>query len=162
MVFLILLFSCKKEKMRCNSMVYYEPVEIAFKGFDQKDLKEVVVVQYQKNNRFDTVVKRDTFDYSGADFVVDSAFKIYTSSYYLGLFTLQMDYDYTITIPAKTHTFTINDIREGDTLISWEAERCSSGDISPTYLPWHFNLNGKDQTAFGGTGHHFVLFLVRN
>lgn len=144
----------------CTYHFYYFPVEIAFKGYTKENLKEVVVAQYQANNRFDSLVRIDTFDYSNADFYSDTACRNDTTCI-VGLYSLKLGYDYTFNITNTSDVFKINNIQNGDSTYSWKDVNCGSGSAQPRFAAWEFYVNGTKEIAPNWGYNHYLFCLSK-
>ena len=153
-----IFYSCKKELKTCTYHIYYFPVEIAFKGYTKENLKEVIVAKYKANNSFDSLVGIDTFDYSNADFYTDTACHNDTTCI-VGLYRIQLGYDYIFNIVNSGDIFKITDIKCGDSSYSWEDLNCGSGSAQPRFAAWEFNINGKKERATDWGFNHYLFCL---
>jgi hypothetical protein len=149
--------SCKKEKEKkkytCGSITYYISVFVILKGFSSDQLDSVIIRTYEPNGQFDHILSTDTFNYSNASFLSDTAYPQDLAGK-VGFYELVKGKEYQFEVLSTNQTYKISNIRDGATSSSWEQEEpCSGGGGSgpKDFQPELMDIDGQPANAFRST-----------
>jgi hypothetical protein len=154
LISLLLLAACKKKQTTCSSAITDISANIAFSGFDKKDLDTLIVSKYTADDSFTTMISTETVvspDVSeiGGFLYADTTGAAFTS--------ISRNYDLKIYLVSTAKTFYLHAIYSPQTTETWTQD--DAGCRSRTFLQESQGLiaNGSNVSDTGGKMYYYYL-----
>jgi len=151
---------CAK-KYTCSHSNIYQPVSVAFIGYTAAQLETIIIVSFAANTGLANPLSADTFHSGQVLREGDTTYNFLdTFHYHRGFIKATGGLDYKVILPAVAKEYIISEIREGESISTWEQKNhCSPGAGAANIVPLHSTVSGGNYENGYAEANNYYIFL---